>query len=341
MFYIRLFTVLLVTTFGLYVTADTVKEVKNKDELTCGVRGGFWGFGNVNDDGNWVGLDVDYCRAIATVVLKDPNKVDFVPVTNKVRLTALENHDIDVLIRNTTWTYSRDANLKLEFVAVNYYDGQGFLGWKDNGIEKRKLSEYGSGTKICIQTDTTSLSNFIDYNKKHSLGFEVISYDSIDTATSNFLKRKCDLFSTDLTILMTFRHSNSEHSKMLTLLDDVISKEPLGLYVRDDDPLWEDLVQWTFYATVEAEEKEITSKNVDTLRKQSDDPSIRYLLGVTPGVGKPLGLDDEWFYRLIKTLGNYGEIFDRNLGNGSPLALERGINDLWTRGGLMYSPPMR
>lgn len=324
---------------ALNVNASTLEEVIERDELACGVRGGSAGFARIDNNGEWAGLDADYCKAIAAATLKDQEKVDYRILNTAVRFSALLDEEIDVLIRNTTWTYSRNVGMNIEFVGVNFYDGQGFIAWKD-GV-KTSLKDYGAGTKICVEKNTSSIINIKDYMAKHNLSYQLLEFISTDTAEDSFFARRCELYTTDISILASLVSQNAINSKAYRLLNNSISKEPLGPAVRDDDPQWKNIVRWTLYATIEAEEKGINSDNVDSLKKSSKDPSIRYMLGVDPGVGKIIGLDDEWVYRIIKSVGNYGEIFERNMGEKSNIGIERGLNDLWTKGGLMYSPPLR
>lgn len=319
--------------------ASTLSEVTERGELVCGVRGGSAGFARISDDGNWAGLDADYCKALAVAVLKDQDKVDYRILDTGVRFSALQNEEIDVLIRNTTWTYSRDVGMNLEFVGVNFYDGQGFIAWKSEN--KTSLKDFGAGTKICVEKNTSSIINIKDYIKRHNLKHELLEFISTDTAEDSFFARRCELYTTDISILTSLVSQNAINSKAYNLLDDRISKEPLGPVVRDNDVQWKNIVRWTLYATIEAEEKGVNSNNVESMKKNSNDPSIRFILGSDPGVGKMIGLDDDWIYRIISSVGNYGEIFDRNMGAGSKIGIKRGLNDLWTRGGLMYSPPLR
>jgi len=320
-------------------SASTLEDIIERDELLCGVRGGSAGFARIDDEGEWAGLDADYCKALAAAVLKDQHKVDYLVLSTSLRFSALRDDEIDVLIRNTTWTYNRDTSLGIDFVGINFYDGQGFIAWKNGN--KTSLKDFGPGTSICIEKGTTTLTNMKSYIAYHGLDIKILEFISSDTAEDSFFARRCDLYSTDLSILSSLMGENAINSKSYVFLTDRISKEPLGPAVRDNDSQWRDIVRWTLYATIEAEEKGITKGNVDRLKKESKDPSIRFLLGSDSGIGKPLGLDDEWVYRILKAVGNYGEIFDRNMGANSKIGLERGLNDLWTRGGLMYSPPMR
>lgn len=319
--------------------ASTLSDIVERDALLCGVRGGSAGFARIDDEGEWSGLDADYCKALAAAVLNDQNKVDYLVINSSVRFSALQDHDIDVLIRNTTWTYGRDASLGIDFTGINFYDGQGFIAWKND--DKTSIKDFGPGTSVCIQKNTTSLVNLKDYIAHNNLDIKILEFISPEATEDNFFARRCDLFSTDLSILSSLMGENAINTNAFIILKDRISKEPLGPAVRDDDSQWRDIVRWTLYATIEAEEKGITMNNIDRLKKDSKSPSIQFLLGAEPGIGKPVGLDDEWVYRILKAVGNYGEMFDRNVGTNSKIGLERGLNDLWIRGGLMYSPPMR
>ncbi|MFT6102747.1 MAG: general L-amino acid transport system substrate-binding protein [Candidatus Endobugula sp.] len=340
---LKVFTLYIISLYILSLSslssASTLEDIIERDELVCGVRGGSAGFARIDDEGEWAGLDADYCKALAAAVLKDQHKVDYLVLSTSRRFSALRDDEIDVLIRNTTWTYNRDVSLGIDFVGINFYDGQGFIAWKNGN--KTSLKDFGPGTSICIEKGTTTLTNMKSYIAYHDLDIKILEFISSDTAEDSFFARRCDLYSTDLSILSSLMGENAINSKSYVFLTDRISKEPLGPAVRDNDSQWRDIVRWTLYATIEAEEKGITKDNVDRLKKESKDPSIRFLLGTDSGVGNPLGLDDEWVYRILKSVGNYGEIFDRNMGANSKIGLERGLNDLWTRGGLMYSPPMR
>lgn len=323
----------------LNVLASTLNEVIEREKLVCGVRGGSAGFARISNEGNWEGLDADYCKAVAAAVLNDKEKVDYRILDTAVRFAALQNGEIDVLIRNTTWTYSRDVNMGIEFTGINFYDGQGFIAWRDGN--KTSLKDYGSGTKICVEKNTSSITNIKDYMERNNRNYKLLEFISTDTAEDSFFARRCELYTTDISILTSLVSQNAINSKAYNLLDDRISKEPLGPVVRNNDAQWKNIIRWTLYATIEAEEKGINSSNVASLKKNSQDPSIRFILGSDPGVGKMIGLDDDWIYRIISSVGNYGEIFYRNMGAGSKIGMSRGLNDLWTRGGLMYSPPLR
>jgi general L-amino acid transport system substrate-binding protein len=320
-------------------SASTLNDIIERDQLSCGVRGGSAGFARIDDEGQWVGLDVDYCKALAAAVLNDKDKVDYLVLSASVRFSALQNREIDVLIRNTTWTYSRDVSLGIDFTGINFYDGQGFIAWKDGN--KTSLKDFANGTSVCIEKNTTSLVNMKNHISQYNLDIKILEFISTAATEDSFFARRCDLYSTDLSILSSLIGENAINSKSYVLLTDKISKEPLGPAVRDDDSQWRDIVRWTLFATIEAEERGITQDNVDRLKSDSKDPNIQFLLGAEPGIGNPLGLDDEWVYRILKTVGNYGEIFDRNVGANSKIGLERGLNNLWNQGGLMYSPPMR
>jgi general L-amino acid transport system substrate-binding protein len=337
--FVRYLVSISLLSLSLIASASTLQNIIERDELLCGVRGGSAGFAKIDDKGEWAGLDADYCKALAAAVLKDQQKVNYLVVSTSVRFLALQNREIDVLIRNTTWTYNRDVSLGIDFTGINFYDGQGFIAWKDGN--KTSLKDFAAGASVCIEKSTTSLNNMKDYIAQHNLDIKILEFISTAAAEDSFFSRRCDLYTTDLSILSSLMGENAINSKSYILLKDNISKEPLGPAVRDDDSQWRDIVRWALFATIEAEEKGITQDNVDRLKKESKNPNIRFLLGAEPGIGKPLGLDDGWVYRILKAVGNYGEIFDRNVGVNSKIGLERGLNDLWTRGGLMYSPPMR
>lgn len=318
---------------------STLENVVERDELICGIRGGTAGFGQVSGDGVWSGFDVDFCRAIAVAVLKDSKKVEFIPLSTSARFKALQDYEIDVLIRNTTWTYTNDTNLDLEFTGINFYDGQGFIAWQQPG--KSKLRDYPPETKICMIKKSTSLTNLYDHLQKKNLTFNIVEFTSTTAAENHFLSNKCELFSSDRSILASLKAVNTQISRKLIILDDIISKEPLGPVVRNNDTLWKEIVQWTLFATIQAEEMNISQANVDDVLKKTNNPAILFFLGDEPGIGKGVNLDDKWVYRIIKQIGNYGEIFERNLNPSVQQGWERGINNIWTKGGLHYSPPFR
>jgi general L-amino acid transport system substrate-binding protein len=316
-------------------SATTLETVKARGQLVCGAHTGLGGFATPNEKGEWSGFDVDSCRAIAAAIFGDPTKVKFVPLQAKDRFTTLASGDIDVLMRNTTWTMSRDAE-GMDFPDVNFYDGQGFIVKKSANVTDAKGL---AGATVCVQQGTTTELNLADYFRTNNLQFQAVTFASSDEARTAFDTGRCDAFTTDRSGLAgeRLKLANPDDS---VILDDVISKEPLGPAVRHGDNQWGDIVRWTHYALLTAEEDGVTQANVDEKLK-SDNPDIRRLLGVEGTFGTELGLDKDWAYKIIKGVGNYGEIFDRNVGEGSPLKLKRGLNDLWTKKGLQYAPPIR
>jgi general L-amino acid transport system substrate-binding protein len=318
------------------VSAQTLKTIRDRGTLVCGVSQGLPGFSSPDDRGNWTGLDVDFCRAIAAAVFNDPNKVKFSPLTAKDRFTALQSGEIDVLSRNTTWTLSRDASLGLNFPAITYYDGQGFMVRKS--LKVNSSLELG-GASVCTQTGTTTELNVADYFRANKLKYEVVALATADETVKAYDSGRCDVFTTDISQLYAMRlklASQNEH----VILPEIISKEPLGPAVRHGDDQWYDLVKWTHFAMVNAEELGITSKTVDEAAK-SDRPDIKRFAGGEGNFGEQLGLSKDWAVRIVKHVGNYGESFERNVGNGSRLNVDRGFNKLWNKGGLQYAPPVR
>ncbi|MDN5002116.1 amino acid ABC transporter substrate-binding protein [Bradyrhizobium sp. GCM10027634] len=316
--------------------AQTLKTVKDRDMLSCGVSQGLPGFSAPDDKGNWTGIDVDVCRAIAAAVLNDPTKVKFVPLSAKDRFTALQSGEIDVLSRNTTWTVSRDTSLGANFTGVTYYDGQGFMVKKS--LKVNSALELNSAS-VCVQTGTTTELNLADYFKANNMKYEVIAFGTIDEAVKAYESGRCDVFTDDSSGLYASRLKLTNPADHV-VLPEIISKEPLGPMVRHGDDQWFDIVKWTLFAMVTAEELGITQKNVDEMTK-SDKPELKRVLGTDGNLGEQLGLTKDWVIRIVKAVGNYGESFDRNVGAGSPLKISRGINALWTKGGLQYAPPIR
>ena len=317
-------------------TAQTLKTVKDRGMLSCGVSQGLPGFSSPDDKGNWTGLDVDVCRAIAAAVFNDTTKVKFVPLSAKDRFTALQSGEIDVLSRNTTWTLSRDTTLGANFTGVTYYDGQGFMVKKS--LKVNSALELNSAS-VCVQTGTTTEQNLADYFKGNNMKYEVIAFGSNDEAVKAYESGRCDVFTTDVSGLYADRlklANPADHA----VLPEVISKEPLGPMVRHGDDQWFDLVKWVLFAMVDAEELGITQKNVDEMAK-SDKPELKRALGTDGNLGEQLGLTKDWMIRIIKGVGNYGETFDRNVGTGSKLGIARGLNQLWNKGGIQYAPPIR
>ncbi len=316
--------------------AQTLNAVKNRGELVCGANGTLAGFGMPDPQGKWTGFDVDFCRAIAAAIFNDPTKVKFVPLTAKDRFTALQSGEIDVLSRNTTWTLSRDAALGLDFPAVTYYDGQGFMVHKS--LKVSSALEL-NGAAVCVQQGTTTELNLADYFRTHHMDLKTVTFASADEALKAYETGRCDSYTTDSSGLYGERLQLAEPSEHI-VLPEIISKEPLSPVVRQGDNQWTDIVRWTHFAMIDAEELGVNQANVDEKLK-SDDPETRRMLGVEGQYGEALGLTNDWVYRIIKRVGNYGEVFERNIGQGSPLKIARGLNALWTKGGLQYGPPFR
>ncbi len=314
----------------------TLEQVKARGALTCGVNTGLAGFGIPDDKGNWTGLDVDLCRAISAAIFNDPNKIKFVPLTAKDRFTALQSGEIDVLSRNGTWTSSRETDLGLMWAGVNYYDGQGFMVRKKlNVASAMELS----GASICVQQGTTTELNLADFFRANNMKYEVVAFATSNEAIKAYDSGRCDAYTTDASGLYGERLklvNADEH----VVLPEVISKEPLGPAVRQGDDQWFNVVRWAHFAMVNAEELGVTKANVDE-RLKSTNPEIRRLLGAEGDFGKGMGLTSDWAYRIVKHVGNYGESFNRNVGDGSRLKIRRGLNALWNKGGLQYAPPVR
>ena len=317
-------------------SAQTLKTVKDRGQLSCGVSQGLPGFSAPDDKGNWTGIDVDVCRAIAAVVLDDPTKVKFVPLSAKDRFTALQSGEIDVLSRNTTWTVSRATSLGANFTGVTYYDGQGFMVKKS--LKVNSALELNSAS-VCVQTGTTTEQNLADFFKGNNMKYEVIAFGSIDEAVKAYESGRCDVFTDDASGLYASRLKLANPADHI-VLPEIISKEPLGPMVRHGDDQWFDIVKWTLFAMINAEELGITQKNVDTMLK-SDKPEMKRVLGTDGNLGEQLGLTKDWVVRIVKAVGNYGESFERNVGTGSPLGIARGVNNLWNKGGIQYAPPIR
>jgi general L-amino acid transport system substrate-binding protein len=317
-------------------SAQTLKTVKDRGQLSCGVSQGLPGFSTPDDKGNWTGLDVDICRAIAAAVFNDATKIKFVPLSAKDRFTALQSGEIDVLSRNTTWTLSRDTSLGANFTGVTYYDGQGFLVKKS--LKVNSALELNSAS-VCVQTGTTTEQNLADYFKGNNMKYEVIAFASADETVKAYESGRCDVFTSDVSQLYAERLKLANPADHV-VLPEVISKEPLGPMVRHGDDQWFDIVKWTLYAMVGAEELGMTQKNVDEVAK-SDKPEIKRAVGTDGNLGEQLGLTKDWLVRIVKATGNYGESFERNVGSGSKLGIARGLNNLWSKGGIQYAPPIR
>ena len=316
--------------------AQTLKTVKERGSLLCGVSQGIAGFSLPDDKGNWSGIDVEFCRAIAAAIFNAGSKVKFVPLSSKDRFTALQSSAIDVLSRNSTWTSSRDTSLGLNFAAVNYYDGQGFMVRK--ALKVNSALEL-NGASVCTQTGTTTELNLADYFRANNMKYEVIAFATADETIKAYDGGRCDVFTTDVSQLYAERLKLTNLNDHV-ILPEIISKEPLGPAVRHGDDQWFDIVKWVHFAMINAEELGVSSKNIDEALK-SNQPEIRRLVGTEGAYGEQLGLTKDWVVRIVKQVGNYGESFDRNVGTGSKLGISRGLNRLWTKGGIQYAPPIR
>jgi len=317
--------------------AQTLEDVKARGTLNCGVSTGLVGFAAPDANGEWAGFDVAVCRAVAAAVLGDATAVEFVPTTTKTRFTALASGEIDMLSRNTTWTFSRDTDLKQTFVGVNYYDGQGFMVPRELGVSSAKELD---GATVCIQTGTTTELNLADFFRVNNISYEPVPIETNAEAQQQYLAGACDVYTTDASALAATRAS-FENPGDHVLLPEIISKEPLGPLVRHGDDEWGDIVRWTLNALITAEELGVTSANVNEMSSGTNNPEINRLLGTEGTLGEMIGLDPEWAKRIIATQGNYGEIFAKNIGEETPIGLARGLNAQWTDGGLIYSPPFR
>lgn len=325
------------TLSGAVHAGATLDAVKSKGFVQCGVSTGLPGFSSADDKGRFTGIDVDMCRAVAAAIFGDAEKVKYNPLTAKERFTALQSGEIDMLPRNTTWTYTRDTSLGLNFTGVNYYDGQGFLVTKNLGVKSALEMD---GASFCIQAGTTTELNLADYFRSNKMNYTPITFDTSDQTIKAFEAGRCDALTSDQSQLYALRIKLSD-PKSAVVLPEVISKEPLGPVVRQGDDEWFNVVKWSLYAMVNAEELGVTSANVDEMKASSTDPNVRRLLGVEGVKGEWMGLPDDWGYNIIKQVGNYGEAFDRNVGAGSALGIARGLNALWSKGGLQYAPPIR
>ncbi|OUD09388.1 amino acid ABC transporter substrate-binding protein [Marivivens niveibacter] len=319
-------------------SAATLDDVKARGSLNCGVSSGLTGFSQPDANGVWQGFDVAVCRALAAAVLGDPTAVEFVPLTTQVRFTALASGEIDILARNTTWTFSRDTDLKLDFIGVNYYDGQGFMVPKELGVTSAKDLD---GATVCIQTGTTTELNLADFFRTNNISYEPIPIETNAEAQQQYLAGACDVFTTDASGLASTRASFENPSDHV-ILPEIISKEPLGPAVRHGDNDWADIARWTLNALIAAEELGVTSANVAELgAAPTSNPEVNRLLGTEGELGAMIGLDADWAARAIAAGGNYGELFEKNIGVNTPIGLARGLNAQWTEGGLIYAPPFR
>ncbi|WGF89517.1 amino acid ABC transporter substrate-binding protein [Marinivivus vitaminiproducens] len=318
------------------MAGPTLDAIKQRGHIECGVSPGLAGFSNPDDTGTWTGIDVDVCRAAAAAIFGDAEKVTYTPLTSQERFTALQSGEVDVLSRNTTWTLSRDTALGLEFTGVTYYDGQGFM--VPTSLNVASATEL-DGAAVCVQPGTTTELNLADYFRANGMAFTPVIFQNDDEIRVAFTQGRCDVFTTDQSGLYSNRLALPNPDEW-EVLPEIISKEPLGPAVRQGDSQWADIMRWSLYAMIEAEELGVSSQNVEEM-KNSDNPSIRRLLGVEDKMGENLGVPADWAVQILTQVGNYGESFDRNLGEGSPLKIERGVNALWTDGGLQYAMPVR
>jgi general L-amino acid transport system substrate-binding protein len=317
-------------------SAQTLKTVKDRGMLNCGSNGTLAGFGLPDAQGKWTGLDVDFCKAVAAAIFNDANKVKFVPLSAKDRFTALQSGEVDVLARNTTWTSSRDTSLGLNFVGVDYYDGQGFMVRK--ALKVNSALEL-NGASVCVQQGTTTELNLSDFFRAHNMQVKTVTFATANEAVKAYDAGRCDAYTTDASGLYGERLRLTNSADHI-VLPEIISKEPLGPAVRHGDDQWFDIVKWTLFAMINAEELNITSKNIDEMVK-STNPDIKRFVGTEGNYGEQLGLPKEWAVSIIRLVGNYGEVFEANVGAGSPLKIDRGLNKLWNKGGIQYAPPIR
>jgi general L-amino acid transport system substrate-binding protein len=325
---------------GSAMAGKDLDAIKARGALICGVGQGTAGFFLADSQGKWTGLDVDVCRAVSAAIFGDSEKVKYVPLSAQQRFTALQSGEVDMLSNNTTITLTRDTALGLDFTAITYYDGQGFMVNKKLGVKSAKEL---NGATVCVAPGTTTELNLADYFRANKMSFKPVVIEKVDEIRAAFFSGRCDVYTTDASGLYAARAANvppPAKADDFVILPEIISKEPLAPAVRHGDNQFADIVRWAQYAMVEAEEYGISSKTVDDMLK-SENPTIKRILGVTPGMGKALGVDEKWVYNIIKQVGNYGESFDRNVGAGSPLKIERGLNKLWSQGGLQYAPPIR
>jgi general L-amino acid transport system substrate-binding protein len=316
--------------------APTLTAVKNRDQLNCGTGTGLAGLSLPDAQGEWSGIDVDLCRAVSAAILNDPRKVKFIPLTPKDRFTALQSGEIDVLSRGTTWTMSRETGLGVAFAGINFFDGQGFMVKKSLGVDSaRKLD----GASICVQQGTTTELNVADFARSNNIKYEPVTFEKNDELIKAFEANRCDALTNDGLALHALKLKLDKPDEVV-VLPEIISKEPLGPFTRVADAQWQSVIKWVHYATINAEELGVTQANVDEMRK-STNPDIRRLLGVEGKFGEGIGLTNDWAYRIVKHVGNYGEIYERSIGAGSLLKIPRGRNALWSKGGLMFAPPIR
>lgn len=333
---LKLLTLAAALAAGTAAHAGTLDIVKQRGELRCGVSQGVLGFSAPDKNGAWSGFDVDFCRAVAAAALGNPDKVAYVPLSTKDRFTALQSGEVDLLSRQTTWTLSRDTDLGMSFVGTIYYDGQAFMINKELGVSSVKDI---SGASVCTETGTTTEQNMADYFNANKIEYQVIAFEKPDQTVQAFNTGRCDVYSTDASALYAQRLTLNDPDRFI-VLPEVISKEPLGPAVRQGDDQWFKVVRWTLFALIEAEEMGISKENAASLLESGTVAQKRFL-GIESEAGKAMGLDAKWAYQAISAVGNYGELFERHLGKDSPLKIDRGLNRLWSDGGLMYAPPAR
>ena len=330
--------VALVTAAAPAHAGKTLDAIKARGQLVCGVSSGVAGFSQADSAGKWSGLDVDVCRAIAASILGDANKVKWVPLVSQQRFAALQSGEVDILSRNTSWTLSRDASLGLAFTGVTYYDGQGFMVPAKSKVKSAKQLKNAT---VCVQSGTTTEKNLTEFSKANNLNLKPVVFEKFDAANAAYFSGRCQAYTTDASGLASIRNKEAKSPAEHVVLPELISKEPLGPAVRRGDDEFFAIAKWVVFGLIEAEEYGVTQANVDALQQDNKDPVVGRLLGSSEDTGKLLGLDKDWLARAIKATGNYGEIFERNVGPKSPLALPRGSNNLWSKGGLMYAPPVR
>jgi general L-amino acid transport system substrate-binding protein len=333
----------LAAVFGMFVgtpahAGKTLDQIKQRGQVVCGVNTGTPGFSQANSNGSWSGLDVDVCRAVAAAVLGDKNKVKWVPLTAQARFTALQSGEIDILSRNTTWTLARDASLGLNFAGVTFYDGQGFMVPLKSKIQSAKQLK---GATVCVQSGTTTEKNLTDFSRVNNLAIKPVVFETVEASTGAYFAGRCVALTDDASSLAAARNTGAKDAKDHGILPELISKEPLGPVVRRGDDEWFAIAKWVVYGLIEAEENGVTQTNVDKLATDSKDPVVMRLLGTSEDTGKLLGLDKDWMIKAIRSGGNYGELFERNVGPQTPLNLPRGVNNLWSKGGIVYAPPVR
>ena len=321
----------------VFAASQTLEEVKARGILQCVVNPGLTGFAAPDDKGKWQGFDIDLCRAIAVAIFNDPDKTAFKPGTGKTRFTILRSGEADVITRNSTWTFIRDVDLGFDFKGVNYYDGQGFMVKKELGVSSAKELD---GATVCVQTGSTTELNLADYFRSNNMSFQPIITEDAAESRQNFEKGACDVYTTDVSQLAAQR-SAMQNPAEFVVLPEIISKEPLGPVVRHGDNQWGDIVLWTLNALIVAEELGVTSENIDDLLMNTNNPEVKRLLGLEGSLGSKLGLTDDWAANVIRTMGNYSEIFERHIGVNTPVGLARGLNALWNKGGILYAAPFR